>query len=202
MNIANIEVSGVRALTRDHAIIPAGIVGATVNFTFTDPRWEELTKIAVFQGCTVRDAVMGDGPVVIPHETVAQPGCLLRVGVYGVDADRNLVIPTLWATVGMVRDGTDPSGDESVDPTLPVWAQLAQRVDEMETLVSQAGILSNAAKKCLLAILREGLYASDPSANIQRLEALLEITPAEAGNTAALGAARLGLLGLGIPYQI
>lgn len=197
MNIANIEVSGVRALTREHAVIPAGIVGATVQFTFTDPRWEELTKIAVFQGCTARDAVMGDGPVVIPHETVAQPGCLLRVGVYGVDADRNLVIPTLWTTVGMVRDGTDPSGDESVDPTLPVWAQLAQRLEELEACLTAA---DRDARNCLITILQGALYTADQSANIRRLASLLDAGPRN-GNTSALGMARLGLLGLGIPYQ-
>lgn len=202
MNIANIEVSGVRALTRDHAVIPAGIIGATVTFTFTDPRWEELTKIAVFQGCTARDAVMEDGPVVIPHETVAQPGCLLRVGVYGVDTDRNLVIPTLWATVGMVRDGTDPSGDESVDPTLPVWAQLVQRLEDLEASLTNA---DREARQCLITILQGAVYTSDQSANIRRLAVLLDVDP-ESGtarrDTAALGLARLGLLGLGIPYQI
>lgn len=202
MNVAKIEVSGVRAVTRGHAVIPAGITGATVCFEFTDRRWEDLVKIAVFQGCVTRDVAMDSDWVVIPHETVAQPGHMLRLGVYGVDADRNLVIPTLWTTVGLIREGADPSGDPSVEPTLPVWAQLTHRLDEMETLMGQMGLLSNDARKCLLAILRAGLYASDQSANIRRLETLLEITPSMvAENTAALGAARLGLLGLNIPYQ-
>ena len=202
MNIASIEVSGVRALTRDHAVIPAGIVGATVSFTFTDPRWEALTKIAVFQGCTVRDVVMEAGPVVIPHETVAQPGCLLRVGVYGVDGDRKLVIPTLWATVGMIRDGADPSGDPSAEPTLPVWAQLSHRLDALEACITNT---DREAQQCLITILQGALYSTDQSANIRHLAELLNVDP-ETGtarsDTAALGAARLSLLGLGIPYQI
>lgn len=201
MNVAKIEVSGVRAVTRGHVVIPAGITGATVCFVFTDPRWDDLTKIAVFQGSQTRDVAMDSDCVVIPHETVAQPGRMLRVGVCGIDRERNLVIPTLWTTVGPIQDGADPSGDSSVEPTLPVWAQLAQRLDEVETMVGQMTLLSDDAKRYLLAIMRAGLYASDQSANISRLEALLEITPAMAENSAALGAARLGILGLNIPYQ-
>lgn len=201
MNVAKIEVSGVRAVTRGHVVIPAGITGATVCFTFTDPRWDGLTKIAVFQGCQTRDVAMDSDCVVIPHETVAQPGRMLRVGVCGIDEDRNLVIPTLWTTVGPIQDAADPSGDPSVEPTLPVWAQLAQRLDEVETMAGQMTLLSDDAKRYLLAILRAGLYATDQSANISRLEALLEITPAMVENSAALGAARLGILGLNIPYQ-
>lgn len=174
MNIAKIEVSGVRAVTRDPAVIPAGITGATVCFAFTDRRWDDLTKIVVFQGCVTLDAAIDSDCAVIPHETVAEAGHMLRVGVYGVDADRNLVIPTLWTTVGPIQESADPTGDTSVDPTLPVWAQLAQRVDEVETLVSHAGLLSDGAKQSLVAILRAGLYLQDQSAGIQQLEAMLE----------------------------
>lgn len=132
MNIANIEVSGVQAAVREIVVIPAGIAGASVSFSFTDPRWDALTKTAVFQGCVTRDVVMDGDTVIIPHETVAEAGSELRVGIYGVDADKNLAIPTLWATIGSICSGADPSGDPSVDPTLPVWAELENRVEEME----------------------------------------------------------------------
>lgn len=131
MKIATIEVSGVRAAAGEHTMIPVGITGASVSFDFTDPRWEPLTKIAVFQGCVTRDVSLDSDTAVIPHETVAEEGCELRIGVYGVDAQQNLVIPTLWATVGMICSGADPSGDPSADPTLPVWAQLEDRMDAM-----------------------------------------------------------------------
>lgn len=131
MKIATIEVSGVRAAAGEPTMIPAGIIGASVSFAFTDPRWDPLTKIAVFQGCVTRDVSLVGDAAVIPHETVAEEGCRLQVGVYGVDEKQNLVIPTLWATVGMVCSGADPSGDPSADPTLPVWAQLEDRMDAM-----------------------------------------------------------------------
>ena len=58
------------------------------------------------------------------------------------------------------------------------------------------------AKRGLLTILRAGLYTADVSETVRDLEAQLQITPAEAAeSTAALGVARLGILGLGIGYE-
>ena len=111
MNIATIAVSGVQAITETCAVIPAGIVGAGVAIRFTDSRWEGLTKIAVFRGCETRDVTITGETVVIPHETVAREDHTLELGIYGVDTRQNLVIPTLWTTVGVTRAAADPSGD-------------------------------------------------------------------------------------------
>lgn len=129
MNMATIVVSGVYAHARMYSTIPAGIVGATVTFEFTDPIWEELTKTAVFQGAETRDVLLTGNTAIIPAETVAKAGPMLKVGIYGVDAENNLVIPTLWAAIGGIRDAVDPSGDPGTDPELPIWAQLADRVE-------------------------------------------------------------------------
>lgn len=129
MNMATIVVSGVYAHARMYFTISAGIVGATVTFEFTDPIWEGLTKTAVFQGAAVRDVILTGNTVIIPAETVAKAGPMLKVGIYGVDAENNLVIPTLWAAIGGIRDAADPSGDPGTDPELPIWAQLADRVE-------------------------------------------------------------------------
>lgn len=132
MNMATIVVSGVYAHARMYSTIPAGIVGATVTFEFTDPIWEGLTKTAVFQGAAVRDVILTSNTVIIPAETVAKAGSMLRVGIYGVDAENNLVIPTLWASIGGIRDAADPSGDPGTDPELPIWAQLADEVEKLK----------------------------------------------------------------------
>ena len=176
MNIATIAVSGVQSITETCAVIPAGIVGATVTIRFTDPRWEGLTKIAVFQGCETRDVTMTGETVRIPHETVAQPDHTLRVGIYGVDTRQNLVIPTLWATVGVTREAADPSGDESLEPTPAVWEQIAQRMTELETEVKTLKEESQGVKAHLITILQSGLYAEDRSAEIQALAETLGIT--------------------------
>lgn len=132
MNIATIKVSGVKAVTNDYPTIPAGIVGATVTFEFTDPAWDGLSKTAVFRGCVTRDVLMTGNVVRIPAETVAQACPFLFVGIYGTDAADNLVIPTLWLSLGTVRDAADPSGDPGTDPDLPIWAQLQDRVEALE----------------------------------------------------------------------
>lgn len=133
MNIATIKVSGVKAVTNNYPTIPAGIVGATVTFEFTDPAWDGLNKTAVFRGRVTRDVLMTGNVVRIPAETVAQACPFLFVGVYGTDAADNLVIPTLWLSLGTVRDAADPSGDPGTDPDLPVWAQLQDRVEALES---------------------------------------------------------------------
>ena len=132
MNITTIAVSGVYAHTKNLANIPAGIVGASVDFEFMDPIWDDLIKTVVFQGNVPRDVLLQGNTAVIPHETVAQKGSTLKVGVYGVDAENNLIIPTLWTSIGGIRDAADPSGDPGTDPTLPIWAQLQQDVDDLK----------------------------------------------------------------------
>lgn len=133
MNIATIEVSGVYASAKFYTHIPAGLVGATVTFEFTDPRWSGLTKTAVFRGNVTRDVIMGDNIVRVPPETVEAPGSRLLIGVYGVDSNENIVIPTLWTDIGPIRPAADPSGDPSVDPSLPVWAQLAEEIEKLKS---------------------------------------------------------------------
>ena len=132
MNLTNVEVSGVRAAAGACSLIPAGITGATVTLAFTDRQWESLTKTAVFQGCVTRDVLLEGDTVVVPWECVAQPDCTLRLGIYGTDGEQNLVIPTLWATLGTVVAAAEPSGDPSADPQLPVWAQLQEEMEQLE----------------------------------------------------------------------
>ena len=113
----------------------------------------------------------------IPHETVAREDHTLELGIYGVDTRQNLVIPTLWTTVGVTRAAADPSGDTSVDPTPAVWEQIAQRMTELENQVKTLKGLSPAAKAGLITLLQAGLYPEDPSAEIRALAEALGVTP-------------------------
>lgn len=132
MNIATIEVSSVYASAKGYTHIPAGIVGATVKFDFRDDAWAGLNKTAVFRGCVTLDVLITEDEVRIPSETVERAGLTLKVGVYGTDSDNNIIIPTLWADVGTIRDSTDPSGDPGTDPSLPIWAQLYDEVEKLK----------------------------------------------------------------------
>lgn len=132
MERAKIKVSGVHAVPVCLKDIPRGIKGATVRFEYEDPLWDGLNKTIVFEGAVTKDVLNAGEVVEIPPEVLAKSGVNLRVGVYGTDADKNIAVPTLWADLGRIRAAADPSGDETTDPSLPVWAQLEARVDALE----------------------------------------------------------------------
>ena len=133
MILAKIKICGVRAVPICLGDIPKGIIGATVRLEYADPIWDGLSKTVVFKGSGVTKDVLNAGEVVeVPAEVVTRSGGTLLVGVYGTNADGVQALPTLWADLGRVRDAADPSGDESTDPTLPVWAQLQEQIDDLQ----------------------------------------------------------------------
>ena len=118
-------------------LLTAGMSKAvTVQFVFS-PAWDGLTKTAVFSnGKTTVDvlAASWDGDTVpVPHEVLAVPGRHARVGVYGAN-ESGVVLPTVWVSLGKVQPGADPSGDETADPSLPVWAQLQKQIGDLDDL--------------------------------------------------------------------
>lgn len=131
MKIAEIQVSGTKAGVAYRTAIPAGLIGGYISVQYTDPSWVKLIKTVVFRGAQTRDVVTNSDVVRIPTETIAV-GKELYVGFYGTDTNGTVAIPTVWANLGVVVEAANPSGDESTDPSLPVWAQLAQRVEDLE----------------------------------------------------------------------
>lgn len=131
MVIAKIYVDGVAAHVTELQKIPKGIAGAVIEVKYAT-NWDGLTKTAVFAGAVTRDVLNVGGSIVIPAEVVAQSEHRVRVGFYGVDGDKNVIIPTLWADLGIVQDAADPSGDPGADPLLPVWAQLQKEFEELK----------------------------------------------------------------------
>lgn len=118
-------------------LLTAGMAKAvTVEFVFSDD-WDGLTKTAVFSnGKTTVDVLAAnwDGDTVpVPHEVLAVPGRHARVGVYGAN-ESGVILPTVWVSLGKVQPGADPSGDETADPALPVWAQLQKQIGDLDDL--------------------------------------------------------------------
>lgn len=151
MEIAQIDVSGVQALETVYKPIPVGLIGGTVRFAYSDPLWDGLTKTVVFSCGGVTKDVLNAGEVVaIPPEITMQVRRNVLVGVYGTDSQQNLVIPTLWATIGIVRDATSPSGDSSTDESLPVWAQMMDMIGNLDDLDTET-------KNNLVAAINEAL---------------------------------------------
>lgn len=132
-----VRVDGVGAWLLQNVELTAGLVGARVWFSF-DESWSGLSKTAVFRcGAVQKDVLEVQDAVTIPAEVLATPGRRLLIGVYGVNADGTVAVPTRWADAGMVYAGADPSGDDSTDPSLPVWAQLMTRIGAMGNLSTE-----------------------------------------------------------------
>ena len=118
-----IDISGASAVIRKQEVLTQGMAGATVTFRF-DSSWDGFSKTAVFRGGDItKDVVNIADTVIIPWE-VLQAGLPVDIGVYGIKGKVSL--PTVWARTNPVQPGADPSGDESADPTLPVWEQARQ----------------------------------------------------------------------------
>lgn len=119
----------------------SGRVGARIKFSFSS-EWAGLSKTAVFtNGDTTIDVLNVADEITIPHEVLAISGKKLKVGVYGFTVGDNgnieIAIPTLYAELGKVVKGADPSGDESTEPSLPVWAQIQSDVSDLDTRVTE-----------------------------------------------------------------
>lgn len=116
--------------------ITTGMVGKQVSFDFS-AEWDGLVKTAVFEGSGVKkDVTLFGDTAVIPHECLTAPGGMLRVGVFGTDG--TVQTPTIYADIGQIERGADPSGDTSADPTLPIWAQLQAMMGSLDNLTTTA----------------------------------------------------------------
>lgn len=130
-------VSGSRIeVTELPVVITAGTVGLAAEFVF-DSQWDGLSKTVVFRaGDKVIAAVLEQNCHIVPWEVLEKPNLWLCVGVYGANAEGNVVIPTLWAKVAVVHTGVDPEGDPALEPSNPIWQEALARVANMEPQLS------------------------------------------------------------------
>ena len=127
--------------------LTSGMVGQPIHFEYSHD-FDGLALTAVFTNSKTTVDVLNPGnQCVIPHEVLDTVGEVVKVGIYATRGDE-LVIPTVYATIGVVLKGADPSGDVSVDPTLPVWAQMQGMIGNLENLAT-------ASKDNLVAAINE-----------------------------------------------
>ena len=129
-----VEVNGHNAKITNAPTLTSGTVGLPVRFHFDDA-WDGLTKVAVFRaGDKVIDRLNIADETTVPQEVMQRRHCELTVGVYGINTEGTLVIPTVYASAGVIQPGADPSGDESVDPSAPAWQSAVMK--DLEKSVS------------------------------------------------------------------
>ena len=177
MKIAEVRVSGCRCETVRLEPISRGIVGAVVAVEYTDPAWDSLRKTVVFRGAATKDVLDAGNEIVIPAEVVSKAGGSLYMGVYGVDAENHVAIPTIWTELGVIQGAATPSGDASTAPSLPVWAQI-------QAMVGDLGTLDTEAKSNLVAAINEALTKGGEiaPAEVQRIvEDYLKANPPGTG---------------------
>lgn len=130
MEPIEMKVSGSAAVVTREQPVVSGTVGLPVKFSF-DESWQGLEKTAVFRvNGTVMDQIHIAAETVVPWELLTKPGCRLWCGVYGCNSSGSVQVPTVWADLGIVEPGAEPSGDVSSEPTLPVWQQLTEEVEK------------------------------------------------------------------------
>ena len=133
--------------------LTSGMVGQPIHFEYSHD-FDGLAVTAVFtDGKNTVDVVNPGNECIIPHEVLTTVGAIVKVGIYAVRGNE-LVIPTVYANIGVVQKGADPSGDVSADPTLPVWAQI-------QGIIGNLNDLDTEAKNNLVAAVNEVKQAAD-----------------------------------------
>ena len=120
-----LKVSAANIAVEEKETLTEGRVGLLCRFSFTG-EWDGLAKTAVFDGADSRDVILTEDTVAVPAECLAAEGYSLSVGVYGKNAAGDIVIPTVYATVGKIQRSAYPSGKETAAPTPDVVAQIQQ----------------------------------------------------------------------------
>lgn len=133
--------------------LTSGMVGQPIHFEYSHD-FDGLAVTAVFtDGKNTVDVVNPGNECIIPHEVLTTVGAIIKVGIYAVRGDE-LVIPTIYAHIGVVLKGADPSGDVSIDPTLPIWAQT-------QALIGNLSQIETETKDSLVAAINEVKQTAD-----------------------------------------
>ena len=130
--------------------LTSGSVGIEATFELSAD-YDGLAVTAAFRaGEQSVDVLLPlSGRCVVPWEVLETAGHMLMIGVVGKDGSGNIVIPTVWARVGMIECGTEVSGIDPQDPTPDIAAQLLQiaqdTVERAETAETNATEAATAA---------------------------------------------------------
>lgn len=102
-------------------------VGLPVEVNLS-PEYDGLAVWVCFRaGETAADVALIDGTEVkVPSQCLQVAGEVLQVGVWAGDGDGNVRIPTVWASAGTIKQGTERSGIDPAGPA-PDWAAQVQQ---------------------------------------------------------------------------
>lgn len=141
------------ASARSDDAITTSSVGISVQLVLAD-EFMGLAKTLVFRaGATTVDVVLvGDATeAVVPPDVLTTVGLWLGIGIYAADSEGNVVIPTVWASAGLIQQGTVPSGVDPSEPT-PSWVAQVQSIaseasENAESALNKATAVEDAAAR-------------------------------------------------------
>ena len=138
MTHINVKISKAVATAEKDGIITAGMVGVPVSFML-DSWWDGLIVTAVFKGsgAPISVPLLGATETVVPWEVLKRPSTLLRIGAEGRLPDGTLVIPTTWATVGIVMSGANATDDLAKPPTPTAFDRIMSQIGNMNDLATE-----------------------------------------------------------------
>ena len=138
MTHINVKISKAVATAEKDGIITTGMVGVPVSFMF-DSWWDGLIVTAVFKGsgAPISVPLLGATETVVPWEVLKRPSTLLRIGAEGRLPDGTLVIPTTWATVGIVMSGANATDDLAKPPTPTAFDRIMSQIGNMNDLATE-----------------------------------------------------------------
>lgn len=138
MTSIKLIVTGAKVRANVDGLLTSGMVGIPVTIEY-DGAWKGLTKNLVCRSGQWYGGAGGETRTILnigARATVAQEVLIgdknLYLGIEGYNADGTLVIPTVWADCGKVHPGAQSGKDYAAKPTLPVYAQLQQQINELK----------------------------------------------------------------------
>lgn len=166
-----------------------------------DADFDGLTAVVCFKaGEAAADVAMLGNPVTVPAQCLTEAGVPLHVGVYARNGEGTVVIPTVWANCGTIRQGTTPSGIDPAEPETDWTAQvqqaaqdardtaerLAEQVDGWETDIASA---VSGAEKVDATATKSGGVATVTVTDRTGTEHVVEIHDGEKGEKGDTGPA-------------
>ena len=117
--------------------LTSGMVGQTIHFEYSHD-FDGLMITAVFtDGKNTVNVVNPGNECIIPHEVLTTVGATVQVGIYAVRGEE-LVIPTVYATIGVVLRGANPNEGSLGSPTIPTWQQIQEIIGDLNDLETEA----------------------------------------------------------------
>lgn len=178
-----VEASKNKAWCPERELLTAGSVGVTVDLRFSAD-WDDLQVFGIFRAYNVSAAVAVTGDSVeIPASVLANPNVHLLLGLYGVAEDGTVVIPTLYADLGVVREAANLTGaDNYVPPDASLYAQVLKLAGDAQAAANEATsgeyagtatFTINSAGKLVMSVTRDGSTSTSVIGDVSAYAAAL-----------------------------